>query len=77
MKENQIKYAELILKDCLKIQAGQPLLITAPIEAYEFIEIIVEEACKLGVEDIAFNVLEEDEEFVNKVIAEYNRKRNL
>lgn len=56
MKENQIKYAELILKDCLKIQAGQPLLITAPIEAYEFIEIIVEEACKLGVEDIAFNI---------------------
>lgn len=30
-----------------------------------------------SLEDIAFNVLEEDEEFVNKVIAEYNRKRNL
>lgn len=56
MKEKQIKYAELILKNCLKIEAGQPLLITAPIEAYEFIEIIVDMACQLGVEDIGFNI---------------------
>ena len=28
-------------------------------------------------EDIAFNVLEEDEEFVNKVIKDYNKKRGL
>lgn len=28
-------------------------------------------------EDIAFNVLEDDEEFVNKVIKDYNKKRGL
>ncbi len=47
-------YAEILLKDCLKIKKGEPLVIKAPIENYEFLRIINAKALALGVKDIKF-----------------------
>lgn len=52
MQEKFIKYARLLLEGCLCIKEGQPLIINAPVESYEFIRILVNEACKRGVRDI-------------------------
>ena len=40
MKE---KYAELLLEGCLNIE-NQPLLISCPIEVYDFVRILVKKA---------------------------------
>ena len=47
----QEKYAELLLKRCLNI-SNQPLLISCPIEAYEFVRVLVKKAYEIGVKDI-------------------------
>lgn len=52
MQEKFIKYARLLLEGCLCIKEGQPLIINAPVESYEFIRILTEEACKRGIRDI-------------------------
>lgn len=51
----QEKYAELLLKQCLKIKKGQPLLISAPVECHPFVEVIAKQAYKIGVTDIYFD----------------------
>lgn len=56
MKE---KYADLILESCLNISSNQPLLISGPIEAYDFIRIIVEKAYLKGVRDIYIDYSDE------------------
>ena len=53
------KYAELLLKRCLNIKEGEPLLINAPIECIEFIRIVAKEAYKLGVNDIYFDLTDD------------------
>ena len=53
------KYAELLLKRCLNIKEGEPLLINAPIECIEFIRIVAQEAYKLGVNDIYFDLTDD------------------
>lgn len=55
MNEKFKKYAELLLKGCLNIEAGRPLLILAPIETYPFVRVLVETAYELGIKDIAFD----------------------
>ena len=52
MKELLIKYADVLLKICLKIDKGQPLFISYNIEREDFVRIVVNEALKLGVSDI-------------------------
>ena len=52
MQENFIKYARLLLEGCLCIKEGQPLIINAPVESYEFIRVLTDEACKSGIRDI-------------------------
>lgn len=55
MKEKYIKYANLLLKKCLNVKVGQPLIITAPVESIELIRIITQQALKLGVKDIYYD----------------------
>ena len=55
MKEKYIKYANLLLKKCLNVKENQPLIITAPVESYELIRIITEQALELGIRDIYYD----------------------
>lgn len=55
MRENFEKYADLLLKKCLNLKKGQPLLIQAPIENIDFVRIVAEKAYEMGIEDIHFD----------------------
>ncbi len=55
MQKKFRKYALLLLKKGLCIKEGKPLLINAPVEAYEFIRVLTEVACSLGVRDIYYD----------------------
>lgn len=55
MEEKFRKYAKLLLQECLNVKAGQPLLISAPIETYPFVRVLTEQAYLLGVKDIYFD----------------------
>ena len=52
MKESMIKYADVLLKVCLKVEKDQPLFISYNLEREDFVRIVVEEALKIGVNDI-------------------------
>lgn len=56
MEELQRKYAEVLLKVCLKIEKKQPLLISANVERMDFVRIVAEIAMKEGVNDIYFDI---------------------
>ena len=56
MKELQRKYALTLLKTCLKIEKKQPLFISFNIERIDFVRIVAEEAYKLGVTDIYYDI---------------------
>lgn len=58
MNELLEKYANVLLKCCLKMYEGQPLLISASTEAREFVRIVAKEAYKLGVKDIYFDMVD-------------------
>lgn len=55
MKE---KYAELLLEGCLNIE-NQPLLISCPIEVYDFVRILVKKAYEKGIKDIYIDYSDE------------------
>lgn len=55
MNKDFEKYATLLLKRCLSLKKGQPLLITAPIEAIEFVRVVNKVALELGSNDIYFD----------------------
>ena len=55
MEENYKKYAELLLKKGLCIKKGQPLLISTPIESFEFTRVLTTVALELGVKDIYYD----------------------
>ena len=55
MKESYYKYAHLLLERGLYIKKGEPLLINAPIESIDFIRVLTEVACELGVNDIYYD----------------------
>ena len=77
------KYAELLLKKCLGMKKGQPLVITSPIECIDFVRILAKQAYEMGVHDIYFDFTDsylksyqllnfEDNEFENSLF--FNKK---
>ena len=56
MEELMQKYAQVLLKTCLKIEKGQCLLINFNAERIDFARIVAKEAYKLGVKDIYFDM---------------------
>lgn len=59
MKEKLEKYAELLLTKGVSVKRGTPLLISAPMEAYEFVEILSKKAFEKGVTDIGYDLIDE------------------
>ena len=58
MKELQEKYANLILKVCLRIKKEQPLFISANSERADFVRILVSRAMDLGIKDIYLDIID-------------------
>ena len=58
MDELKEKYAEVLLKTCLKIDARQPLFISVNVERLDFARIVAKKAYSLGVEDIYFDMVD-------------------
>lgn len=56
MEQKLRTYANVLLKTCLKIEKKQPLFIKAENERMDFVRIVTEEAYKLGVKDIYYDV---------------------
>ena len=56
MNELHKKYAEVLLKNCLKIKENQPLFISANIERKDFVRIVANIAYEMGVKDIYFDL---------------------
>ena len=52
MKELQEKYAEVLLKSCLKVEKNQPLFISFNIEVIDFVRIVARKAFEIGIKDI-------------------------
>ena len=50
------KYARVLLESCLKVEDNQPLFISFNVERLDFTRIVSEEAYKLGVKDIYFDM---------------------
>ena len=60
MQEKYYKYAHLLLERGLCINKGEPLVINAPIESIDFVRVLTEVACTLGVNDIYFDWYDEE-----------------
>ena len=60
MKENFEKYAELLLKRCLCLETIRPLLVTAPIKAIDFVEVLAHKAYEMGITDIYFDWVDDN-----------------
>lgn len=58
MKELQEKYANLILKVCLRVKEKQPLFISANSERSDFVKILVNKAIDLGITDIYLDIID-------------------
>ena len=56
MKKLQEKYAKVILNSCLKIKKNQQLFVSANTEAMEFVRIVANEAYKIGVKEIIYDI---------------------
>lgn len=56
MNELMTKYANVLLKTCLKVEKGQPLFISANLERIDFVRIVANEAYKMGITDIYFDL---------------------
>ena len=52
------KYADLLLRKCLNLRSGQPLVITSPIECIDFVRILTKKAYEMGVHDIYFDFVD-------------------
>ncbi len=70
MQEKYYKYAEVLLKKGLCINKGEPLVINAPIESVDFIRVLTEVACSLGVNDIYYDWY--DDELKHTCLKHYN-----
>lgn len=55
MEELYYKYAELLLKKGLCIKKKQALVLNAPVEAIDFIRVLTEVACKMGIKEIYYD----------------------
>ncbi len=60
MKEKLNKYAKLLINRCLSVSEGQPLLISAPIDAIEFVRIVTNVAITSGVRDIYYDFTDDE-----------------
>lgn len=58
MEENLIKYAKVLLSNCLKIESSQPLFISFNVERLDFARIVAKEALKMGIKDIYFDMVD-------------------
>lgn len=56
MEKLMRKYAEVLLKTCLKVEENQPLFVSFNTERLDFVRIVSEEAYKIGVKDIYFDM---------------------
>lgn len=56
MQDLMRKYASVILNACLKVEKEQPLFISCTTERLDFVRIVTEEAYKLGVKDIYYDL---------------------
>ena len=74
MNNNYKKYAELLIKRCLSIKKGQPLLITAPIDAIDFVRVVAKVALESGVKDIYYDL---DDEVLKHDLLKYLDKKDL
>lgn len=72
MQEKYYKYAHLLLERGLCINKSEPLVINAPIESIDFIRVLTEVACSLGVNDIYFDWY--DEELKHTELKYYNEE---
>ena len=70
MKDLYYKYAKLLLERGLYINKGEPLVVNAPIEAIDFIRVLTEVACLLGVNDIYYDWY--DDELKHTQLKYYN-----
>lgn len=59
-KEKFQEFAQTALKIGINLQKGQPLLITAPIEAYEFTRVLTKEAYSLGAKTVYVDWVDEE-----------------
>lgn len=55
MNDLYYKYAQILLEKGVDLQKNQPILISAPIEAIDFIRVLTDVACKMGCNDIYFD----------------------
>ena len=60
MNEKLEKYADLLLRKGVNLKKKQPLLISAPIEAYEFVRLLTKKAYELGTKDIGYDLIDEE-----------------
>ena len=58
MKEKMIKYAQVLLKTCLKVDPAQPLFISGNIERIDFMRIVADEAYKIGLKDVNVEIVD-------------------
>lgn len=52
MDEKKRKYAKFLIQRCLSMKTGEPLLISYLTEQQDFVEIVIEEAKRIGITDI-------------------------
>ena len=50
------KYARVLLESCLKVEENQPLFLSFNVERLDFVRLVSEEAYKLGIKDIYFDM---------------------
>lgn len=50
------KYARVLLESCLKVEENQPLFVSFNVERLDFVRLVSEEAYKLGIKDIYFDM---------------------
>lgn len=50
------KYARVLLESCLKVEKNQPLFVSFNVERLDFVRIVSEEAYRLGIKDIFFDM---------------------
>lgn len=56
MQDLMRKYASVILNACLKVEKEKPLFISCTTERLDFVRIVTEEAYKLGIKDIYYDL---------------------
>ena len=72
MQEMYEKYAKVLLEKGVNLKKGQPLLITAPVEAIEFLRVLGSLAYKMGSKDVYFDF--EDEYLKKEILETYDVK---